>query len=88
MFHRSLDALLRNGSISNAAEFAQDLADTAAEQSPAFNCPDGRDSCPGAGHPGLEPITNFMDYTQDSCMYEFTAGQGDRMQSAWAAFRD
>jgi hypothetical protein len=64
------------------------VADTPAEFSPAFNCPVGRDSCAGASQPGLDPITNFMDYSQDSCMYEFTPGQTARMQAAWAAFRD
>ncbi|HYC88605.1 MAG TPA: zinc metalloprotease [Thermoanaerobaculia bacterium] len=64
------------------------VADTAAEHSPAFNCPVGRDSCVGAANPGLDPITNFMDYSQDSCMYEFTAGQAARMQAAWTSFRD
>lgn len=63
------------------------IADTPAEFGPAFNCPIGRDSCSGSAHPGLDPIFNFMDYTQDSCMHEFTQGQVDRMQAAWAAFR-
>ena len=60
------------------------VADTAPEASPAFFCPEGRDTCAGDG---LDPITNFMDYTQDNCMFEFTDGQAVRMQQAWAAFR-
>jgi hypothetical protein len=60
------------------------VADTAPEASPAFNCPVGRDTCEGGG---LDPIRNFMDYTQDSCMFRFSPGQGARMRQAWAAFR-
>ena len=63
------------------------IADTPAERSPAFGCPTDRDSCKGKRMPGLDPITNFMDYTDDACMFEFTNDQDSRMQSQWSAFR-
>jgi hypothetical protein len=61
--------------------------DTAAEAGPAFGCPVGRDSCTRSRYPGEDPVFNFMDYTDDPCMFQFTAGQSVRMEGKYAQFR-
>ncbi|KAJ3499874.1 hypothetical protein NLJ89_g10040 [Agrocybe chaxingu] len=61
------------------------VADTPAELRPAFGCPDwNRDECPGEGP---DPIHNFMDYTDDSCMTHFTPGQVERLRDQMATYR-
>ena len=58
--------------------------DTPREAMPQFDCPVGADTCTA---PGVDPINNFMDYSQDSCMNMFTPGQVERMNDAWVNFR-
>ena len=60
------------------------VADTPYEESSAFGCPAGRDTCPASG---VDPIHNFMDYTDDSCMDHFTLGQSDRIDSIIATYK-
>ena len=61
------------------------VRDTPAQAYPSSGCPVAPvDSCPGAGP---DPIENFMNYTNNTCMNEFSDGQSNRMQKMLSRFR-
>ena len=63
------------------------VADTAAQSNGnnIFLCTSA-DTC--TTQPGLDPVYNFMNYVDDSCMNRFTPGQAKRMTLQWYSFRD
>ena len=51
------------------------ICDTEPENNPRFGCPSNPQSC---GSP--DPFENYMDYTDDTCMTNFTVEQNNRMR--------
>lgn len=60
------------------------IADTPAHTA-SHGCRPGYDSCPD--DPGTDPVHNFMDYSHDYCMFEFTPGQAAVMVANYRAYR-
>lgn len=58
--------------------------DTPPQASAAYGCPLQRHTCPG---PWRDPVTNYMGYTDDSCMTGFTRGQAERILAMWQVYR-
>lgn len=57
--------------------------DTPYEAQPLFDCI-VNDSCAAAGK---DPVHNYMDYADDACMDQFTAGQNVRMHDQYQTWR-
>lgn len=72
------------GGCRNTATSGDYVTDTPAERSANYYCPANRDTCSGGG---ADPVHNYMDYSYDSCMYEFTSGQDSRMDSQFSTYR-
>lgn len=58
------------------------IQDTNRQQSANFNCPASATSCSSS-----DPIENYMNYTQDTCMEEFTLEQANRMRCSIESYR-
>lgn len=58
------------------------ICDTNPEAYATFGCPVGQESCGS-----LDNIRNYLDYTNDTCMWEFTPEQIDRMRDQIATYR-
>lgn len=60
------------------------VSDTPAEKSATSGCPTTKDTCMA---PGVDPVHNYMDYSTDACMTEFTVGQCSRASDMIATYR-
>jgi Pregnancy-associated plasma protein-A len=58
--------------------------DTPPQGTPTSGCPVGKDTCPGGG---VDSVHNYMDYSYDSCMNQFTRGQTTRFLGQIKTFR-
>ncbi|KKY18974.1 putative metalloprotease 1 precursor [Diplodia seriata] len=61
------------------------IADTPAQSGWETGCPTTRDSCPSDS--GLDPVHNYMGYSDDACYTEFTPNQETRIYSMWEQYR-
>jgi len=69
------------GGCSGKGDFVED---TPAEREAAYGCPAATSSCPGGKQ---DPIRNFMNYVNDECMDEWSAGQVTRLRTQLRSFR-
>ncbi|MBI4775317.1 MAG: PKD domain-containing protein [Deltaproteobacteria bacterium] len=58
------------------------ICDTNSEQSPVFGCPSASVTCNSP-----DPIHNYMDYTDDTCMTNYTPEQARRLRCALENYR-
>jgi len=60
------------------------VSDTPDEATATSGCPTSKDTC---GTSGVDPIHNYMDYSYDQCLYQFSTGQATRMDSYYTTYR-
>jgi len=62
-----------------------EVDDTPPQATPSKGCPVNRKTCPGTE--GFDAVRNFMDYSDDSCMDNFSPGQAKRMKEQLVVYR-
>ncbi|MCA8951945.1 MAG: hypothetical protein KDE27_20720 [Planctomycetes bacterium] len=67
---------------SNCYTSGDRICDTNAESGARFGCPTTSTSCGN-----LDPVRNYMDYTDDACMQGFTQEQARRMRCTITSYR-
>jgi hypothetical protein len=68
--------------------FGDGVEDTPSQGRPTWSCEESQNTCPRIFHPERkDPIHNYMNYTPDECMTEFTPGQIARMKKMWEKYR-
>ena len=80
-----IDPFSTESSFSNCRMNDDGVRDTPKQGFPTFGCPTRRNSC--KLFLGLDPIHNYMDYSDDACYTEFTTRQADRMNAMWNEYR-
>jgi cysteine-rich repeat protein len=58
------------------------ICDTEGESSPTSGCPGSKATCGS-----LDPVHNYLDYSSDICMWEFTREQSRRMRCSLESYR-
>jgi pregnancy-associated plasma protein-A len=66
----------------NCASAGDLVCDTPQSSSPTFGCPGVKNTCVDSPVDYNSQTMNYMDYTDDACMYMFTNGQSLRMDAS------
>ncbi|PWN92117.1 zincin [Acaromyces ingoldii] len=67
------------------ADPGDSVDDTPPQAEPTSGCPTKKDTCTGDSLP--DPIHNYMDYSSDPCLNQFTQGQAVRMDALTSHYR-
>lgn len=70
------------GSLTSCYTTGDRICDTLPESSPSFGCPATKASCGDD-----DPQENYMDYSDDTCMFEFTPEQARRQRCTLESYR-